>query len=133
VTPATSAALFATDRSGAVRLIARTGEGFDVPGIDHRIVRQFILDHDDAGFSQIGAAGDLAVKVSFEDNSHGLFVATLPCFGDFNNDGGFDAADVAAFWAAWEAGDPSADCTRDGSVDGADVELFFRRWEAGTC
>jgi hypothetical protein len=55
------------------------------------------------------------------------------CPADFNRDGGVDGADVSAFYAAWELGDPAADVNRDGGVDGADVEEFFRRWEAGGC
>jgi hypothetical protein len=55
------------------------------------------------------------------------------CPADFNHDGGVDGADVAAFFAAWEQGDPAADVNRDGGVDGSDVEEFFRRWEAGGC
>ncbi|MBS0197919.1 MAG: immunoglobulin domain-containing protein [Planctomycetes bacterium] len=53
------------------------------------------------------------------------------CIGDFNQDGGIDGADVQAFFAEWELGNPSADVNADGGVDGADVEYFYIRWEAG--
>ncbi len=56
-----------------------------------------------------------------------------PCIADFNQDGGIDGADVAAFFAAWETGDPSADVNQDGGVDGGDVATFFAFWEAGSC
>jgi len=55
------------------------------------------------------------------------------CIGDFNNDGGFDGADVSAFFAAWEAGAAAADTNADGGVDGQDAEVFFTRWEGGQC
>ncbi|MBS0195299.1 MAG: hypothetical protein JSR77_00920 [Planctomycetes bacterium] len=59
-----------------------------------------------------------------------LFVS---CYGDFNQDGGIDGSDVDAFFAAWEAGDASADVNLDGGVDGGDVATFFAAWEAGGC
>ncbi|MBL9002409.1 MAG: hypothetical protein JNK25_14865 [Phycisphaerae bacterium] len=55
------------------------------------------------------------------------------CFADFNQDGGIDGADVDAFYAAWEAGDPASDVNGDGGIDGADVEVFFAQWSAGGC
>ncbi|MBS0195994.1 MAG: hypothetical protein JSR77_04475 [Planctomycetes bacterium] len=58
---------------------------------------------------------------------------STPCPADFNQDGGIDGADVDAFFAAWESGDPSADVNQDGGVDGADVSVFFAAWEAGGC
>ncbi len=125
--------LFCTDRSGAVRLITRTGAGFDIPGLSHRIVSAVSFDHSEAGQSRLNSSGELVCKVSFTDGTHGLFIASLPCFGDFNGDGAIDGLDISAFWTAWETGDTAADCTLDGSVDGADVERFFSRWEAGEC
>jgi subtilisin family serine protease len=55
----------------------------------------------------------------------------IGCIGDFNQDGGVDGSDVNAFFAAWEAGDASADVNQDGGVDGGDVNEFFAHWEAG--
>ncbi|MBX3383132.1 MAG: hypothetical protein KF864_06445 [Phycisphaeraceae bacterium] len=97
--------------------------------------------------------------VFFEVNSNTLFVAGIDCAGtgfydclvcdscgcfptnaveifveapgDFNQDGGIDGADVEAFFAAWENGDPEADINLDGGIDGADVDFFFDRWERG--
>ncbi len=62
-----------------------------------------------------------------------LTVNGIPCPADFNQDGGIDGTDVQAFFAAWEAGDPSADVNFDGGVDGPDVDYFFGAWEAGGC
>ncbi|MEY3232475.1 MAG: hypothetical protein RL689_2564 [Planctomycetota bacterium] len=56
-----------------------------------------------------------------------------PCPADFNQDGGVDGGDVAAFFIAWEAADTSADVNQDGGVDGGDLSTFFVAWEAGGC
>ena len=55
------------------------------------------------------------------------------CPADWNRDGGVDAADVEAFFEAWEESVPRADINRDGSVDLQDVSSFFEVWEAGGC
>ncbi len=84
-----------------------------------------------AGVSALDA-GEYACEVTDSCGtalSRGAALAVCP--GDFNCDGGVDGADVSAFFAVWEAGDPAADLTVDGGVDGADVELFFARWSGG--
>jgi len=55
------------------------------------------------------------------------------CLADFNNSGGTpDEADVAAFFEAWNLGDPMADVNASGGTpDEADVAYFFERWNAG--
>ncbi len=55
------------------------------------------------------------------------------CAADFNDDGGVDGSDAAAFYEAWEAGEGCADVNADGGVDGEDVVRFFLAWEAGGC
>ncbi|MBS0195258.1 MAG: hypothetical protein JSR77_00710 [Planctomycetes bacterium] len=55
------------------------------------------------------------------------------CAADYNQDGGVDGADVAAFFADWENSTGCADVSQDGGVDGADVDFFYQRWEAGGC
>jgi hypothetical protein len=55
------------------------------------------------------------------------------CFADYNQDGGVDGTDIAAFFADWSAGDTLADANADGGVDGADIEAFFLVWAAGGC
>ena len=66
-------------------------------------------------------------------NMDGTLGVAFPCPADFNQDGGVDGADAAAFFLAWEAGDASSDANADGGIDGADVEAFFMVWEAGGC
>lgn len=59
--------------------------------------------------------------------------ALVLCQADFNCSGGVpDDADVAAFFEAWNAGDPSADVNGSGGVpDDADVALYFDLWNSG--
>ncbi|MBS0195201.1 MAG: DUF642 domain-containing protein [Planctomycetes bacterium] len=59
--------------------------------------------------------------------------ACLTCPADFNQDGGVDGSDVAAFFDRWELGNCDADTNQDGGVDGADVDAFFEAWETGNC
>ncbi|MCX5691195.1 MAG: hypothetical protein NTV94_15650 [Planctomycetota bacterium] len=59
------------------------------------------------------------------------YIAPPACPADFNQDGGIDGADIAAFFEAWEAGSPSSDINQDGGIDLEDVNLFFVRWESG--
>ncbi len=87
-----------------------------------------------------GISGDGSVIVGNGVGPHGeeAWLATLPaavepCIADFNNDGGVDGNDVAAFFMAWIESDPSADANKDGGIDGADVEAFFVPWQAGGC
>jgi hypothetical protein len=54
-----------------------------------------------------------------------------PCPADFNQDGGIDGSDVAAFFLAWEASHSEADVNQDGGIDGSDVSAFFEYWESG--
>ncbi|MBS0196964.1 MAG: hypothetical protein JSR77_09410 [Planctomycetes bacterium] len=56
-----------------------------------------------------------------------------PCVSDFNEDGGVNGDDVAAFLVAWESGDIVADVADDGGLDGQDVLTFFEAWERSAC
>jgi len=58
-----------------------------------------------------------------------------PCAADYNDSGGTpDDADVAEFFAAWNAGDECADVNQSGGTpDDGDVTLFFELWNAGGC
>ncbi|MCX5690347.1 MAG: hypothetical protein NTV94_11290, partial [Planctomycetota bacterium] len=68
------------------------------------------------------------------DALENLISLTAPrCPADFNQDGGVDASDLDAFFAAWEAGDAAADVNADGGVDGLDVDTCLTAWEAGGC
>jgi len=49
-------------------------------------------------------------------------------FGDLNNDGIVDGADLGQLLAAWGTDDSAADLDGDGTVDGADLGLLLAAW-----
>ncbi len=55
------------------------------------------------------------------------------CPADFDQDGGVTGADISAFFAEYEQGNPCADTDLDGGVTGADIATFFTAYEAGGC
>jgi subtilisin-like proprotein convertase family protein len=55
------------------------------------------------------------------------------CAADYDQDGGITGADIAAFFADFEAGAQCADVDQDGGVTGADIGAFFVVYEAGGC
>ncbi|MCX5689370.1 MAG: hypothetical protein NTV94_06210 [Planctomycetota bacterium] len=83
-----------------------------------------------ASATMINASGQILAS---DGSGPLLLTPTDDCPADFNEDGGVDGADVAAFFVAWERGDILADVSVDGGVDAADVEVFFNAWEAGGC
>lgn len=56
-----------------------------------------------------------------------------PCAADFDQNGGVDGADIAAFFGDYEQGLPCGDVDQNGGVDGADIAIFFQAYEAGGC
>ncbi len=59
--------------------------------------------------------------------------ACPPCAADYDNNGGVDGGDLAAFFADFEAGATCADVDQNGGVDGGDLGAFFIAFEAGGC
>ncbi len=55
------------------------------------------------------------------------------CAADFDDNGGIDGADLAAFFSAYEAGEACGDVDNNGGIDGADLAYFFGVYEAGGC
>ncbi|MBL9000256.1 MAG: hypothetical protein JNK25_03885 [Phycisphaerae bacterium] len=72
-------------------------------------------------------------RLGIDRDLDGTFDGDVPCFADFNQDGGIDGSDVEAFFLAWESAESNADVNQDGGIDGGDVETFFTAWEAGEC
>ncbi len=56
-----------------------------------------------------------------------------PCAADYDQSGGVDGDDIAAFFADWQAGAACGDVDGSGGVDGDDIPFFFDRWQAGGC
>ncbi|MEI7658806.1 MAG: hypothetical protein WCK33_12155 [Phycisphaerae bacterium] len=55
------------------------------------------------------------------------------CAADYNQDGGVDGGDIAAFFPDWESSAGCADVNQDGGIDGGDIEAFFQVWQSGGC
>ena len=55
------------------------------------------------------------------------------CAADYDDNGGIDGADLAAFFGDYEAGETCADVDQNGGIDGADLATFFSVYEAGGC
>ncbi|MBL9000428.1 MAG: hypothetical protein JNK25_04760 [Phycisphaerae bacterium] len=79
----------------------------------------------------------VTIRIGGVNGASGAGRVTLECIpycpADYNQDGGIDGGDVAAFYIDWEAGSSAADFNQDGGVDGADVDAFFAAWESGSC
>jgi hypothetical protein len=56
-----------------------------------------------------------------------------PCAADYDQNGGVDGGDLAAFFADFETGEACADVDQNGGVDGGDLGFFFAVFEAGGC
>jgi hypothetical protein len=109
VTTANNTGLWAQDDNGALTLLLREGDSFDVddgPGTDMRTVSQIGFWSDGAGEdgarTGLNEVGQLVFSAAFTDSSTGVIVVdlrdNLP--GDFNTDGQVDAAD----YVIWRKG-----------------------------
>lgn len=56
-----------------------------------------------------------------------------PCAADYDQNGGVDGGDLAAFFIEFEQGLECADVDENGGVDGGDIATFFTAFEAGGC
>ncbi len=56
-----------------------------------------------------------------------------PCVADWDESGGVDFADVAAFFVDYEQGNRCADVDDSTGVDATDMAIFFTAYEAGGC
>ena len=66
--------------------------------------------------------------------SQAVVVPECPaCAADYDNNGGVDGGDLAAFFVDFEAGEECADVDGNGGVDGGDLAAFFQVFESGGC
>lgn len=123
-------------------LLARKGDLFDVSRDsepeDLRTIDSFQLTGlsggEDGMQTCISDNGMIGLKLSFDDNTSGIFLFRLPsglnC--DFNGDGSLNFFDVAAFIAAYNAGDLSADFAAPyGTLNFFDVSEFISQFING--
>lgn len=55
------------------------------------------------------------------------------CSADYDQNGGVDGGDLAAFFADFESGEVCADVDQNGGIDGGDLGAFFQAFESGGC
>jgi hypothetical protein len=95
--------IWATDQSGALQLIARTGDRLEVTPGELRTVSDLdfvtATGNGDNRPSAFNNFGQLVFWASFTDGSQGVFVSNAVAHvpGDFNNDGTVDAADYVVW------------------------------------
>ena len=86
----------------------------------------------------IKVVGNASLDVTFQDvavlwtlDTRGSTCASCPA--DYDDNGGVDGGDLAAFFTDFEAGEGCADVDANGGVDGGDLAFFFELFEAGGC
>jgi hypothetical protein len=125
-------AIWATDSTGALQLIAREGDQLEVaPGEFRTISGLNRTDHDansNGWPSAFNNLGQLAFWASFTDGSQGVFVSNAVAHipGDFTDDGIVDSGDLAQ-WQGDFGQNADSDADIDNDSDGAD----FLAWQRG--
>lgn len=125
--------LWAQDRTGALRKVARAGDVVSIAGTPHTIFSIVGLapgtgaDGLPCSFS---AGGQLLVQASFTDGTGAVLMARLGSIADFNGDGTISVQDIFDFLAAWFAGSPAADINGNG-LSVQDIFDFLNDWFAG--
>lgn len=141
--------IWMTDSSGAVWLVAREGDLFDVnddpAAEDLRTISDVYLVDGSAGEDSrpraFNDAGQLAIRLSFEDGTSGVFVARIEnstnceCAGDMNADLQIDGRDIQRFVGCIVAPDGSdcacVDVDGNGVPDIGDLSYFALRLIGG--
>ena len=76
----------------------------------------------------------VSLRANSTVNDTGICGSGCPaCAADYDNNGGVDGGDLAAFFADFEAGETCADVDGNGGVDGGDLGYFFFVFEQGGC
>ncbi|HZW08950.1 MAG TPA: choice-of-anchor tandem repeat NxxGxxAF-containing protein [Phycisphaerales bacterium] len=128
-------ALWATDRDGQLRLVARTGDTLELDAL-RTIEALFLLHPDEAGDTRSGAFNEenqLAFVAQLNGDVQAVLLADLgdPCRVDFNDDGAVNTLDFLAYLNAFVAQDGSADFDGDGSINTLDFLFFLNEWALG--
>ena len=136
VAPATSQALFATDRAGQLMLVARYGQTFDA-GDGPKTPGAFFTTYNSNGADGLPSTfndhGDLLFNLVFNsgtaDETNALIRATIPFPGDANGDDAVNTDDFRALLTHFDKPGAQAqgDFNHDGMVDFADFQLL-ERW-----
>lgn len=118
--------LWAQDRGGVLKMVARTGNQLQIAPGDSRTIRGlFFAGGDGGGFNDLG---ELTFGAAFTNGTFGMFVAdvTAPAIrrSDFTGDGVVNGQDLNS-WRGSFAIDAAGDSDSDGDSDGAD----FMDWQ----
>ncbi len=145
-TPRTSLLVFSIDNPAAPRLVVSSGDGLDFDGdqnadavvteITSNNALDIAIDLSDHQFVYVkvkmetpplsGIIEEAIVRFDFPG-----FSDCPVCAADFNSDDGVDDLDIAAFFAAFEAGESCADVNGDDGIDDLDISFFFAAFEQG--
>lgn len=79
--------------------------------------------------STTSSPATLSVRDAFDP----MCMGCPPCPADYDNNGGVDGGDLAAFFLDFENGEACADVDLNGGVDGGDLAFFFMVFEEGGC
>jgi hypothetical protein len=127
-------ALFATDLQGRLHKVARISEQFDVTGTGvFRDIAEIVFTHEpsESGYGQFNGRGSLVLAMEFDDDSQGVFEATVGCYADCDGDGSLGMDDFLCFQSAFLAAEPYADCDGSGGLDFFDFLCFQNEFLAG--
>ena len=133
VVPATSQALFATDRAGQLVLVARYGQTFDTdtgPRTAGSFTTTFASNGSDGLRSSFNDLGQLVFTLIADSGTateySSLIRAQIPFPGDANADGLVNTADFKALYAHFNkpGAQSEGDFNHDGMVNFADFQLL---------
>lgn len=79
------------------------------------------------------SATSAAATLTVLDPSDPACTGCPACPADYDNNGGVDGGDLAAFFTDFENGEGCADVDNNGGVDGGDLSYFFQVFEDGGC
>lgn len=112
---------------GATRHVAEMFAGGASVSLRDAVLLVSLRDRDAAeGCAADVPAGVVLVRVPIAS-------ACPRCAADYDDNGGVDGGDLAAFFADFEAGGACADVDENGGVDGGDLGTFFQAFEQGGC
>jgi formylglycine-generating enzyme required for sulfatase activity len=130
--------IWASDRTGVLQLIARSGDLLEVAPGDFRTISALRLGSGyiesiprPANASPFNDFGQVAFTATFTDGSSGVFVSNAVAHvpADFNGDLVVDIADLAQWKGDFGVSDDS-DADNDGDSDGVDFLAWQRQFDA---
>ncbi len=134
-------AIFAQNADGALVLVARAGDAFDVDpsaAVDNRTIAALSVQLDSGGGDGrsrgMNDANQLVFRAAFTDGTEAIILATLsgtPCLADVNGDGSATPADLNAWIIAFNNNAPGCDQNGDGLCNPADFNAWIINFNAG--